>query len=449
MGRKKILNPEGKFLLRTNLGPDSLGRYHVNLQYIVDRKQAMCTTGIWLKESEWDALAQRVRPCHGQAKRLNNQLYAIRAKVDDLIIEFVTSGRGHLSVEIVRSMMQGTYDPNAILKEEEGTDFFEITHAMLDMEYKTGKIAYSTYYNGDRYMENFRKFLISQTGEKSIDVRKVTEHLIDEYILWRLSERGNDSETVNKALTPIVKGLRTAANRNYIQQSFASLIESKYLPKRPDMSDEDVEESTVNYLTEEQLNKFIELYPKVHFPRTRDFMDMFLFAFHACGLRFSDILTLQWKHINFETKILKKLLFKGNKLHEFKLDDVAIEILEKWKGLPQAGDVFVFGLLPDDFDLKDKAELDKQRQNKNRCIRTSLNEIGRKLGLPFKLGMHTARHTWAVMALDKLRDVALVSHLLAHSSVDVTTKVYAKFLPETVNRELDKLQFDFRAERVD
>ena len=62
--------------------------------------------------------------------------------------------------------------------------------------------------------------------------------------------------------------------------------------------------------------------------------------------------------------------------------------------------------------------------------------------------MHTARHTWAVMALDRLRDVALVSHLLAHSSVDVTTKVYAKFLPETVNRELDKLQFDFRA-RVD
>lgn len=28
MGRKKILNPEGKFLLRTNLSPDSQGRYH-------------------------------------------------------------------------------------------------------------------------------------------------------------------------------------------------------------------------------------------------------------------------------------------------------------------------------------------------------------------------------------------------------------------------------------
>ena len=72
-------------------------------------------------------------------------------------------------------------------------------------------------------------------------------------------------------------------------------------------------------------------------------MDMFLFSFHACGLRFSDILTLQWKHINFETRILRKLLFKGNKPHEFKLDDVAIEILEKWKESPQSGKVFVFG----------------------------------------------------------------------------------------------------------
>lgn len=448
MGRKKILNPEGKFLLRTNLSPDPQGRYHVNLQYIIDRKQALSTTGVWLKESEWDALTQRVRPCHGQAKRLNNQLYALRAKVDELILAFMTEGRGHLTVEIVRSMMSGTYDPKAvIIEEKEGTDFFEITSGVLELEYKTGKLAYSTYYNGERYMENFRKYLIQSTGNSKIDVRKVTEQMIDDYILWRLS-KGNDSETINKALTPIIKGLRTAANRNHIQLSFANLIESKYLPKRQELSEEDVEDSTVNYLTEEQLNKFIALYPKVHFPRTRDFMDMFLFSFHACGLRFSDILTLQWKHINFETRILRKLLFKGNKPHEFKLDDVAIEILEKWKDSPQSGKVFVFGLLPDDFDLKDKAELNKQRQNKNRCIRTSLNEIGRKIGLPFNLGMHTARHTWAVMALDRLRDVALVSHLLAHSSVDVTTKVYAKFLPETVNRELDKLQFDFRA-RVD
>lgn len=91
MGRKKILNPEGKFLLRTNLSPDPQGRYHVNLQYIIDRKQALSTTGVWLKESEWDALTQRVRPCHGQAKRLNNQLYALRAKVDELKTCHITS----------------------------------------------------------------------------------------------------------------------------------------------------------------------------------------------------------------------------------------------------------------------------------------------------------------------------------------------------------------------
>jgi integrase len=37
----------------------------------------------------------------------------------------------------------------------------------------------------------------------------------------------------------------------------------------------------------------------------------------------------------------------------------------------------------------------------------------------------------------------VVSRLLGHGSTEITERVYAKFLPETLASELDKLQNDF------
>ncbi len=44
-----------------------------------------------------------------------------------------------------------------------------------------------------------------------------------------------------------------------------------------------------------------------------------------------------------------------------------------------------------------------------------------------------ARHTFAVQALKNGMDVHTISHLMGHSSSLVTEKVYAEFLPDTIN----------------
>ena len=52
---------------------------------------------------------------------------------------------------------------------------------------------------------------------------------------------------------------------------------------------------------------------------------------------------------------------------------------------------------------------------------------------------HVARHSFAVFALNKGLSMSVVSRLLGHGSTDVTEKVYAKFLPETLSAEIAKL----------
>ena len=53
--------------------------------------------------------------------------------------------------------------------------------------------------------------------------------------------------------------------------------------------------------------------------------------------------------------------------------------------------------------------------------------------------MHIARHTFAVFALNNGLSMSVVSRLLGHGSTDITEKVYARFLPETLSSELNRL----------
>lgn len=52
---------------------------------------------------------------------------------------------------------------------------------------------------------------------------------------------------------------------------------------------------------------------------------------------------------------------------------------------------------------------------------------------------HQSRHSFAVFALNKGLSMSVVSRLLGHSSTDITEKVYARFLPETLSAEVAKL----------
>ena len=94
---------------------------------------------------------------------------------------------------------------------------------------------------------------------------------------------------------------------------------------------------------------------------------------------------------------------------------------------------FVFNLLDEGFDLSDIVKLNNARLTKNRNIQQSLRSVGIKMGLKFNLTIHVARHTFAVQALKNGMDVHTISHLMGHSSSLVTEKVYAEFLPDTIN----------------
>lgn len=430
MGRVKATKMTGKFYLRTDRNPDRNGKYAI---YLDGTKHARTDTEVWIEEKFWDAEKREITKKHPQYARLTNQLQKKRQVIDDSIYDYTLRSK-LITIDALRAIVQGRP-----MGKTADTDFIEYATETIEERYKLGKIGISVKDNALCGFNKFRKFLAETYGEDSIFISELTVDLVKEYIFWR-QKQGNINSTINKCLTPIMRAAKRAVIDKLLDASIAEAICDLYLSTKNELGEDDGDE--VHYLTEEQMKQFIALRDKVKYPRTRDFMDLFIFSLNACGLRISDIITLEWRSVDFAKKSLRKVLYKGDKAHEIPLNDNAIRILEQWHD--RTGEHrFVFGMLDDDFDLQDKEERKRMRLNKNRAIITSLRTIGDKMGLPFHLTIHVARHTFAVWALNKGVDVHVISCLMAHSSVMVTEKVYAKFMPDTLQQEVQsKLNFN-------
>lgn len=383
MGRVKSKFPTGNIVIK-NKKPNKEGKVALYLCYNINTTPVTITTDIFVKPEDWDSKTQTVKSKNPAAARLNNQLKLQREKVDEQIMAY----EGRLTADIVRKMLKGEFaqqnDPKKI-------DFIQYATDYNQQRYDLQKLSYSTYYNGDRYIKKFQRFLAEQTGEGIIYLTDLTIDLIDKYKTFCI-KMGNTKEGINKMLTPLIKAAMYASDNGLLSARLSAQIKQSYFDLKVRQYRSEVEDREVRYLTEEQMLQFVDLYSKVKFNRTREIMDMFLFSFHACGLRVSDIVTLEWSHIDWERQELSKNLVKGKVPHTIPLTDAALEILKQWqeKNLNRR---FVFNLLDSTFDTSDAALLDKKIKSKNRILQTSLNEVGNKMGLPFHLSMHTSRHT--------------------------------------------------------
>lgn len=445
MGRPKRLYPLGKYRLRTPKTIDKSKTYPIELEYTWNRQVLRKSANIFVKAADWNQNGNQgrgeIRSSYGnEYKRLNKVLMERVDTMDAQLAEYNVKHPNQITAEVIAGFL--SHKP--LTRKDQGKDFAEFVLERLESEYSRHKIGRSRYKNGICCMNVFTTFLRATnqgTYEKDkIYVGDITPELIDGYITWRRDIRQNGDETINHSLTPILKACSYATELGMIEQSVNARIQDMMIVTKPSLSDEE-SEFDGKALTKEQMDALLEYYKNCKEPRRKEFMEMFFFAFHACGLRIVDVMTLQWGHINFEKKELRKIMIKTSKRHVIPLTVPALKILRKWQE-KRVGCRYVFDLVNDNLDLNDEEALYKARINATKCIGQSLAVVGEQLEFPFSLSMHVARHSFAVMALNKGLSMSVVSRLLGHGSTDITEKVYAHFLPETLSAEMDKLHDD-------
>lgn len=443
MGRPKKEYPLGKYRLKAPKKFDKDKKYLIELEYIWNREYIRKGSNIYVKVEDWDPKGNQgvgaVKASYGnENKRVNNILIKWVREVDCNLAEYNQKFPGRITRQVIHDFLNN----KPICRKDEGKDFVNFVLEHLNSEFSKKKIKISRLENGKSGMKIFREFLISTNNgtykEDGIYLGEISDKLLIDYIEWRRKVKNNKDETINHSLTPIIKACKYASEIGLIETSLSSQIKETRIVITPSLEDE-CKEFNGKYLTEEELRAIASYHSITKEKRQKEYIEMFLFAYHACGLRAIDILSLQWGHIDLVKKELRKILIKTSNRHTVPLTESAIKILNKWQENNNKKR-FVFNLVAENINLDDQEALYKARNNAEKCINQSLEIIGEKLG--FKISFHMARHTFAVNALNKGINMSVVSRLLGHASTDVTERVYARFLPETLANEVDKIKSD-------
>ena len=168
-------------------------------------------------------------------------------------------------------------------------------------------------------------------------------------------------------------------------------------------------------MTRKEINKLHELYKssKIKKKGLSQVLRYFLFACYT-SLRYSDIRELCFKHI-INGESINQIMDKTGKLVNIPLSEKAKSLLGKHT--VSNGKVFkVFT---------------------NQVTNRHLKDVIKLAEIQKEISFHCARNTWASITLELTGDIALVSNVLAHSSIK-TTQIYAKVLEAKKREAMEK-----------
>lgn len=90
-----------------------------------------------------------------------------------------------------------------------------------------------------------------------------------------------------------------------------SYLDTRVTEYNPDLAEQ---EDKIRYLSPNQLDQLKAYYENCKNPRSKEILEMWFFSYYACGMRLSDIMTLEWQHIDWDTKVIKKVQFKTKRM---------------------------------------------------------------------------------------------------------------------------------------
>lgn len=397
-----------KLILRKNQ-VDSTGHCPLYIRIIKDRKTKFITAGVKLKENEWDELKQKVKKNHPNSARMNASLAQkiadAEAQVADLERKVKT-----VSIKKIKEAIKGKEVPN----------FFE--YAYKRMEIIKSTVSYSTYKAYYAAIVKFEKWV----GTRDVYFDDFSVTLLNDYKNYLSKELKNGLTTQRLSIIVLGTIFNQAIKEEVIPET---MFPFKKLTLKTDNTKR-------LFLNKDKILDLTQL-KLIEGKKANLWRDLFLFSIYAGGLRFSDVIEMQYKHYNKNEQRISKLIRKTGRPHQFKIGKVAIDILEKYCKEGADNEDYIFPVIEDQKGYERSESLRYFYTAKyNKLANWHLKKLGEKMELPFKLSFHLSRHTFATNALNNGMRIEHVSKLMDHRDIS-TTQVYAKIISEELDKAVD------------
>jgi site-specific recombinase XerD len=397
-----------KLILRTHQ-VDQTGHSPLYIRIIKDRKTKFIAAGVKLKENEWDEVKQKVKKNHSNSARMNAALSQKIADAEGQVADMERKIKT-VSVKKLKEAIKGKEVPN----------FFEYAYKRLEKIKST--VSYSTYKAYTTQIKKFETYM----GTKDVYFDEITVALLNDY-KFHLGDKLSNGDTTQR-LSIIVLGtiFRDAIREEVIPETmfpFSKLTLKISTSKRLFLNKVQIESLTNLELQEGK--------------KAVMWRDLFLFSIYAGGLRFSDVIEMQYANYNAAEHKIHKLIRKTRRVHQFKIGKVAIDILDKYLKENSNHDDYIFPVIENGAAYSKSPETVYFYTAKyNKLANWHLKKLGEKMKLPFDLSFHLSRHSFATNALNNGMRIEHVSKLMDHRDIS-TTQVYAKIISEELDKAVD------------
>lgn len=366
--------------LRTDKPIKRNGKYPIHLRVRVRDKEMKLTTKLEIEKERWDSKKNEPKD-----KALLIQLNKKKQDLELHINRALADGQ-ELTIELVKEFYSGKRKVKA-----ESQSFYTYYLDFVERKRKEGLNpetirVYKTTYN---VLKEFRNdFLLSD----------ISLSFIEEFDDHMKEVNGNSSGGRN----PKHKNMRTVI-LDMLKHDIQIKNPYKWF-KIPQANTKEV------YLDHEELDAMRKLRSQFsHSSTMYQVLQMYLFACY-CGLRFSDVLDLKWKHIDFENKIIKKKMIKTKSeviTPLFTMARAVVLELSEGKSLFSSSKNVFYGFAEP-------------------TVNKTLVKLTEMAGIEKHITYHSSRHTFATHLVQDKVDIFTISKYLGHKSIDMTMR-YLKY----------------------
>lgn len=281
------------------------------------------------------------------------------------------------------------------------------------------------------YLTFFRDWLVKETGTPDFSVEKIDEEIIRKFRL-HISHKYKNPH----------KGELKRQTQNYFLVALRSMFRFLIKQKKNVISPEMIElgkrkDRSIKYLREDQLE---DLFKAVSTDSVRGLRDRAIMeVLFSTGLRVSELAGLNRDQINFETGEFG-VIGKGGKARVVFLTDTAKKCLQEYfaKRRDSFQPLFLRYSGPKE---KEEEGLTKERLRLSvRSIERMIDKYRIKAGIPFRIGPHVLRHSFATDLLQHGADLRSVQDMLGHKNI-ATTQIYT----HVTNKQLKDVHKKFHS----
>lgn len=285
--------------------------------------------------------------------------------------------------------------------EKQINEFFEY----LEVEKNSSKLTIRDYRH---YLMTFSKWYSSTLPDKSIsdlDLGMVRKYRV--YLANRVDERG-------KSLKKVTQNYYVIALRSFlrflIKNDHKTLEPSKIeLPK--------TESRSLKFLEREQIDRLVTMPDTSKEAGVRD--RTILELLFSTGLRVSELVKLDHKHINIERREFG-VIGKGGRARVVFISDRAADWIDRY--LKMRTDVFKPLFIRYSRDVNDEDDGERMRLTV-RTVERIVKKYAQMARLPVDASAHTMRHSFATDLLTNGADLRSVQEMLGHKNI-ATTQIY-------------------------